>query len=406
MYICLNLFSIMKTIERKKYLKEVEVYRDKQVIKVLVGARRVGKSTILKQLSNRILKENKKANIVFINKEFYEFKDIKNDEDLYSFVKSKLSNKVKNYLFIDEVQEIENFEIALRQLFVEQHDIYCTGSNAKMLSGDLATHLSGRYIEFNIYALNYVEFLQFHNLENTNKSLQKYIRYGGLPYLINLDLNDELVYGYLKSIYNTIVLKDVVARYNIRDIDFLERLIEYLSDNLGSYVSSKKITDFLKSQGIKLSVNTVLNYLQFLANAFFIQKVQRYDILGKKRFEINDKYYFRDLGLKHSIIPYQINDIGKVFENLVYNKLVSDGFIVYVGKLKNLEIDFVAQKNGITIYFQVAYLLPTEKVIEREFGNLLKLKDNYEKIVVSADELIEGNYKGIKHFHILEFLST
>ncbi len=392
-------------IERTEYLQKIELYKNKHIIKVLVGARRVGKTTILMQLSKRIKNSDSQANIIFINKEYYEFKEIKNNDDLYKYVHSKIKKQKNNYIFIDEIQEINDFEIALRQLFAEQHDIYCTGSNARMLSGDLATHLSGRYIEFKISSLTYSGFLQFHNLPNNNTSLLKYIRYGGLPYLINIELNDNLVYGYLKSIYNTIILKDVIARYNIRDIAFLERLVEYLSDNLGSYVSSKKIADFLKSQGISLSVNTVLNYLQFLNNAFFIQKVQRYDIHGKKRFEINDKFYFGDLGLKHSIIPYNSNDIGKVFENLVYNQLVSKGYTVYVGKLKNMEIDFIANKNGITKYIQVAYLLPDEKVRQREFGNLLKIKDNYEKIVISADELLSGDYKGIKQVHILDFLT-
>ena len=334
------------------------------------------------------------------------FKFIRNDEDLYAYVNSKIKEQKNNYIFIDEIQEIENFELALRQLLVKEYDIYCTGSNARMLSGDLATHLSGRYIEFKISSLSYVEFLQFHNLPNNTDTLLKYIRYGGLPYLINIELNDDVVYDYLRSIYNTIVLKDVVARYNIRDIDFLERLTEYLSDNLGSYLSSKKITDFLKSQRISLSVNTVLNYLQYLNNAFFIQKVKRFDIIGKKRFEINEKYYFSDLGLKHSVIPYKTDDIGKVFENLIYNKLIYDGYTVFVGKLNAMEIDFVATKNDRTKYIQVAYLLPNEEVRQREFGNLLKIRDNYEKIVISADEFISGNYKGIKHIHILDFLTS
>ena len=395
-----------KTIERTQYLEKIEPYIGKQIIKVLVGARRVGKTTIMQQLSRKIEKKDKKANIIYINKEYYEFKHIKNDEDLYSFVNSKIKKQKNNYIFVDEIQEIENFELALRQLFVKEHDIYCTGSNASMLSGDLATHLSGRYIEFKISSLSYSEFLQFHNLSNTNETLLKFIRYGGLPYLVNIELNDELVYGYLRSIYNTIVLKDVVARYNIRDIDFLERLTEYLSDNLGSYVSSKKITDFLKSQRISLSVNTVINYLQYLNNAFFIQKVRRFDIIGKKRFEINDKYYFADLGLKYSLIPYKTDDIGKVFENIVYNHLINQGYTVYIGKLQNLEIDFVATKNEVTKYIQVAYLLPNPKVRQREFGNLLKIQDNYEKIVISADEFTGGNYKGVKHINILNFLTA
>ncbi len=397
---------MQKTIERKQYLNKIKPYIRKQIIKVLVGGRRVGKTTILHQLREYIQQEDHQANIIFLDKELHEFKHIRNNEDLYTYVKAGIDKKKNNYIFIDEIQEIKKFEFALRQIFAERHDIYCTGSNARMLSGDLATYLSGRYIEFRINALSYSEFLQFHQLPNDTSGLLKYIRYGGLPYLINLELTDEIVYGYLRSIYNTIVLKDVVARYNIRDIDFLERLIEYLSDNLGSYVSSKKITDFLKSQRIGLSVNTVLNYLQYLCNAFFIQKVQRYDIQGKKRFEINDKYYFNDLGLKHSIIPYKADDISKVFENLVYNHLISNGYTIYVGKLKNMEIDFVAQKNEFTKYIQVSYLLSDTNVMERKFGNLLQIKDNYEKIVISADELIKGNYKGIKHMHILDFLTN
>lgn len=397
----------MKTIQRTHYLNKIKHYIDKHIIKVLIGNRRVGKTTILVQLSKLINKDNKDANIIFINKEFHKFKDIKSNDDLYNYVTQKTIKNKKNYVFIDEVQEIDNFEIALRQLLaVEEYDIYCTGSNAKMLSGDLATHLSGRYIEFKISSLTFKEFLEFHKLTKSSENLLKYIKYGGLPYLINLEFNDEIIYGYLKSIYNTIVLKDVVSRYNIRDIDFLDRLIEYLSDNLGSYVSSKKITNFIKSQRIKLSVNTVQNYLQYLTNSYIIQKVHRYDIIGKKRFEINEKYYFSDLGLKHSIIPYSTNDIGKIFENLVYNHLIYKGYKIYIGKLNDLEIDFVATKNDEVIYIQVTYLIPNNKVRDREFGNLLKINDNHEKIVVSADEFISGNYKGIKHIHILDFLTS
>ncbi|NOX85325.1 MAG: ATP-binding protein [Chlorobi bacterium] len=395
---------MIESIIRKQYLDKIKPFIGKQIIKVLTGGRRVGKTTILFQISDYIKDWDKKSNIIYIDKELHEFKSIKDSDDLYSFVNERVKKNRKNYIFIDEIQEIKDFEIALRQLFAESHDIYCTGSNARMLSGDLATYLTGRYIEFRISSLSYPEFLQFHKMPNDISSLLKYIRYGGLPYLINLELTDEIVYGYLRSIYNTIVLKDVVARYNIRDIDFLDRLTEYLSDNLGSYISSKKITDFLKSQRIKLSVNTVLNYLQYLCNAFFIEKVQRYDIQGKKKFEVNDKFYFSDLGLKHSIIPYKTNDIAKVLENLVYNHLVNQGYTVYIGKLQNMEIDFVAQKGDLTKYIQVSYLLSGPEAIEREFGNLLKIKDNFEKIVVSSDDLLYGNYKGIQHVRILDFL--
>jgi len=389
---------------REKYLKKVRPYIGKDIIKVLTGQRRVGKTIILRQVLDMVTREVKNAHTIYINKEQNDFKHIKASEDLYQYVKSQLSGSKENYVFVDEIQEIEEFEIALRQLQVEGIDLYCTGSNAKMLSGDLATHLSGRYIEFHINSLSYGEFLQIHSLQNNNDTLNKYIRYGGLPYLIHLPFDDETVYGYLKSIYNTIILKDVVSRYNIRDIDFLERLVEYLADNLGSYVSSKKISDFLKVQRVSLSVNTVLNYLKYLANSYFINKVQRLDIIGKKRFEINDKYFFSDLGLKHSVSPFTGSHIGNVFENLVYNQLIYMDYRVFIGKHQDREIDFVAQKGNETKYIQVAYQLSDEKVREREFGNLLKIEDNYEKIVVSSDEFAE-DYKGIKHMHIRQFLT-
>jgi len=390
---------------REKYLDKVKPFIGKNIIKVLTGQRRVGKTTILKQIMDLVKQEGNHVNTIYINKEHYDFKQIKVAEDLFQYVKSRLSGSKRNCVFVDEIQEIEEFEIALRQLHAEGIDLYCTGSNAKMLSGDLATHLSGRYIEFHIRSLSYNEFLQIQKLENNNDTLNKYIRYGGLPYLIHLPFDDEIVYGYLKSIYNTIILKDIVYRYNIRDVDFLERLVEYLSDNLGSYVSSKKISDFLKAQRVSLSVNTVMNYLNYLTNSFFISKVQRLDIIGKKRFEINDKYFFSDLGLKHSIIPFTGSQIGNVFENLVHNQLVCNDYKVYIGKNQEREIDFVAQKGNEILYIQVAYQLTGEKVREREFGNLLKIEDNYEKIVVSADEFAE-DYKGIKHMHIREFLSA
>jgi len=393
-----------KSIIRHHYLDQIKPFVGKQIIKVLTGARRVGKTTILQQLTDYITQEDDSSNIIYINKEYHEFKDLTNAENLFDYVIGKSNSKKMNYIFIDEIQEIENFEIALRHLFAKNFDVYCTGSNAQMLSGDLATHLSGRYVDFQINSLSYAEFLQFHTLVNNNTSFNKFIKYGGLPYLIHLEHTDEIVYGYLKSIYNTIILKDVVARYRIRDVDFLERLIEYLSDNLGSYVSSKKISDFVKSQRIGLSVNTVLNYLNYLVNSFFIQKAQRYDIVGKKRFEINEKYFFGDLGLKHAVVPFNTNDIGKVLENLVYNKLISNNFKVYIGKHHDREIDFVASKGDQQVYIQVAYLISDQNVHEREFGNLLKIADNHSKIVVSMDDLAESNYKGIHHTHIRNFL--
>ncbi len=273
-----------------------------------------------------------------------------------------------------------------------------------MLSGDLATYLSGRYIEFKINSLSFNEFIQFHKLEVDNKSLLKYIKYGGLPFLKNLKLEDEIVYGYLQSIYNTIILKDIVERYKIRNFFLLQNLIRYLSDNFGTILSAKKISDYLKSQKLNFSVKVILQYLSYLQNAFFISKVNRYDIQGKKIFEIGDKFYFEDIGIRNSIIRYKIRDISKILENLIYNHLCFLDYEIFVGVNKTTEIDFIAIKEDKKLYIQVAYQINSEKTHEREFGNLIKINDNHQKIVVTMDEFADSNYKGIQHLYILDFL--
>jgi len=398
---------IKKYIKRKRYLDKIKPFIDKDIIKVIVGQRRVGKSYLLFQIIDAIKKSRKQPNIIYINKELNKFDKLKNYQDLLVYVKEHSKKSVKNYLFIDEIQDIDEFEKALRSLkSSEKYDIYCTGGNSNLLSGELATYLSGRYIEIQVFGLSYREFLIFHKLENKQESLLKYIKYGGLPYLMHLELDDLIVYDYLKNVYNTILYKDIVSRYKIRNPAFLENLVEYLAENTGSIVSAKKISDFLKSQKINISPNIVLNYLSFLSNAFFIFKTVRSDIQGKKIFEINDKYYFEDIGLRHSVIGYKQVDINKVLENLVFLHLRVLGYKVFVGKLGNKEIDFVCEKQGEKIYIQVAYLI-TEQNKEREFGNLLSIKDNYPKYVISMDEFIGNNkYKGIKHIHIRDFLSS
>ncbi len=300
-------------ISRSKYIGKINPYINKDIIKVLIGQRRVGKSYMLFQIMDEITKQDKKANIIYISKELDEFDHIKDYKDLIQEVNQKKTNKDKQYIFIDELQDIENFEKALRSLQAKKEfDIYCTGSNAKLLSGELATYLSGRYVEIKIYSLTFNEFLEFHTLENDNTSLIKYLKYGGLPYLINLKLQDHIIYDYLKNIYAAILFKDVVKRFNVRNIYFLENLVKYIADNTGSLVSSKKISDFLKSQKIQISPQLVIDYLKYLESAFFIFKTTRADIAGKKIFEIGEKYYFEDLGLRHSIIGYKANDIGKI----------------------------------------------------------------------------------------------
>lgn len=394
-------------IKRPTYLDLVKPYIDKEIIKVLIGQRRVGKSYMFYQIMDEIISLHENPNIIYINKELHDFENINNHKDLLDYIENRDTKKGKKYIFIDEVQDIQDFEKALRSLQAKGGcDIYCTGSNAKLLSGELATYLSGRYVEIKIYSLSFAEFIEFHKLNNDKDSLIKYFKYGGLPYLINLELNDHIIYDYLKNIYAAILFKDIVKRYNVRNINFLENLVRYVADNTGSLVSSKKISDFLKSQRIQISPQLVLDYLNHLESAFFIFKALRADITGKKIFEVGEKYYFEDLGLRHSIVGYKANDINKIIENAVYQHLKISGYNVYVGKSGDKEIDFVCDKSGKKIYVQVSYLLQDEKTINREFGNLLEIKDNYPKYVVSMDDVMSGSdFKGIEHIHILDFLS-
>jgi len=397
---------IKKYIKRSYYLDRILPFMNKDIIKVLVGQRRVGKSYLLFQIMDELIRQGtRKDAILYINKELHEFEPIRDYHGLLSYINKRAKKQKITALLIDEIQDISQFEKALRDLQASgRYDIYCSGSNADLLSGELATNLSGRYVEMDVYSLSYPEFLLFHKLDNNEDSFMKYMKYGGLPYLVNLDLNDMVVYDYLRSINNTILFKDVVARYNIRSIAFLERLVEYIADNTGSLVSAKKISDFLKSQKINISPNIVLNYLSFLSNAFLIFKVRRSEIGGKRIFEINEKYYFEDSGLRNAIVGYKPSDINKMLENIVYMHLRASGYTVTVGQLGSKEIDFVCEKRGERLYVQVAYLIPDEKAHAREFGNLLQIRDNYPKFVVSMDKMIEGGEKGITLIHITQFL--
>ncbi len=394
-------------VERTKYFEKIKPFINKNLIKAITGQRRVGKSYLMFQLINEIKKQTPNANIIYINKENFEFDEIENYKDLILYVNKELSTQNPNYLFIDEIQDITQFEKALRHFLTEDNiDIYCTGSNANMLSGELSTYLSGRYIEIKVYSLSYLEFLKFHKLKNTKSSLNKYLNFGGLPYLKNLPLEEDIVFEYLRNIFTTIIYKDVIARHNIRNTNILENLVRFLANNVGNIISAKKISDYLKSQNLKVSVQVILNYLEHLQAAFLIYKVRRTDIEGKKIFEINEKYYFEDWGLKNSLVGYKKFHINQVLENVVYIHLKIAGYEVLVGQSGNKEIDFICERDGAKLYVQVAYLIPDEKVIEREFGNLLLIKDNFPKIVVSLDEYPIKNYQGILHLNLRDFLTT
>lgn len=377
----------------------------KSVAKVLTGQRRVGKSFLLYQLIEEILGEEPDANIIYINLEDFAFSSLQTAEDLHSYIISHSKEKAKNYIFIDEIQDIPGFEKVIRSLLLnEDNDIYITGSNAKMLSGELATYLSGRYIEFKIYSLSYSEFLEFHGLTESETSYELYSRYGGLPYLLNLPLEDETVNEYLKSVYSTIVFRDVVSRYKLRNTLFLEKLIQFLSENIGNLFSAKNISDYLKSQHTTISVNQIQSYTEYLNNAFLIHRVERYDLIGKRVFEIGEKYYFENMGIRNIVIGYLITDKTKILENLVYNHLLYKGYDIKVGYYGDKEIDFIGEKNGEKLYIQVALKIDSDKTAEREFGNLLKIQDNYPKIVITEDTFNGNSYQGIRHCPIRQFL--
>ena len=399
----MNFPRILK--KRKGYIDRIKPFMQKSVAKVLTGQRRVGKSFLLYQLIEEILAEEPDANIIYVNLEDFTFSSLQTAEDLHSYIISHSKEKVKNYIFIDEIQDIPGFEKVIRSLLLnEDNDIYITGSNAKMLSGELATYLSGRYIEFKIYSLSYSEFLEFHGLTESETSYELYSRYGGLPYLLNLPLEDETVNEYLKSVYSTIVFRDVVSRYKLRNTLFLEKLIQFLSENIGNLFSAKNISDYLKSQHTAISVNQIQSYTGYLNNAFLIHRVERYDLIGKRVFEIGEKYYFENMGIRNIVIGYRITDKAKILENLVYNHLLYKGYDIKVGYYGDKEIDFVGEKNGEKLYIQVALKIDSDKTAEREFGNLLKIQDNYPKIVVTEDTFSGNSYEGIRHCSIRQFL--
>jgi hypothetical protein len=397
-------------IQREKYLKQITPFIDKPVIKVITGIRRCGKSTFLKQICNYLAnREIQSENILLINKDSLEFDFLTNYKQLAGYVVEYFKSVAgKKYLFIDEVQEIEGWEKALAGFLTDETaDLYVTGSNSRMLSSELATYISGRYVEFKLYTLTFSEFLNFRMVsspENTESEFALYMRYGGFPGIHHMEFDDEVIAQYISAIYNTILLKDVVARNGLRDIALLERIAQFTADNCGNITSSKKISDFLKSQKIKGSVDTVQNYLNMMTSAFIFHKVNRFDIKGKRLLEIHEKYFSGDIGLKHSLLGYKMNDISGHLENIVYLELLSRGYKVSIGKINDLEIDFIAKKNDQQIYIQVAYLLADEKIIEREFGALEKISDNYPKIVLSLDKFLDKNRNGIKWHNLIDFL--
>ena len=390
------------------YTELITPFINKNIIKVLTGQRRVGKSCILQQLRQQILESAPNANIIFINKEYEEFSAIRTSEDLSAYIIPRLHPDVTNYLFIDEVQDIQGFEHTLRSLQAQDScDIFITGSNATMLSSELSTYLAGRYIEFHIHSLTYQEYLTFHRVEASTQSLRNYLTFGGLPYLSNLPQQQEIVFEYLGNVFSTILLKDIVKREGIRNVDFLESLVLYTADNVGNLFSANNISRYLKSQRVNISPLQVINYLRSLQQAYLIHKVRRIEVAGLKTFEIGDKYYFEDLGLRNCHLGFNLQrDIHKLIENAVYLHLLHCRFEVFTGQQSGgREVDFVARRGDMIIYIQATYLLSDDTTRQREFGNLLAIRNNYPKYVVSLDEWISGSITdGIQHLHLATFL--
>jgi len=394
---------------RPKYDLKIRPFVGKPIIKVLIGQRRVGKSYLLRLIRDEIIsKGDSNVDIIHIDMEKDQFRDIKTSVELSDYLNEKTSDTSKKYvLIIDEIQEIDGFEKSIRSFGSESNfDIYITGSNSDILSGELATRLSGRYIEIPVFSLDFNEFCVFHDKAATTETLELYQKFGGLPFLIHLPMEDDIIYEYLKNIISTIVYKDVIGRYNVRNVHFLESLIQFTADNIGNILTAKKISDYLKSQKINIAVSTVLDYLTFLENSKIIHAVKRYDIKGKKLFEIGVKYYFQDIGIRNALTGYKATDIGKIMENIVFHHLASHGYDVLVGVNQQQEIDFIGKKKNEITYIQVAYLLSEESTINREFGNLTAINDNYKKMVVSMDPHSQNTVSGIEHWNLLNFLTS
>lgn len=394
-------------ITRDDYLSKIEASLGKEAIIVLVGQRRVGKSYLLKLLSKKKLEEEGN-NVILIDKEKRQFDFIRTYQDLNKYIDERFAESKRNFILIDEVQDIQEFERSIRSWRTEENtEIIITGSNAHMLSSELSTLIGGRYKEIYIQSLSYNEFLTFHKLADSDDALAEYIQYGGLPGLAKIGLNEDDAREYQTDIYHTVLLKDVIMRNQIRNVPFLENLVRFLADNIGKLISANSISKYMKSQGVSLTSTAIINYISFLCEAYIISRVNRYDIHGKRIFESNDKYYFEDNGIRNAIAEgTREGDIEKVIENIVYQHLVHMGYTVYVGQLQAGEIDFVCTKpKGRRIYVQASYIIADEATRKREFGNLRAIKDNYPKYVISMTPLVTRNDDdGIIHLHLRKFL--
>lgn len=393
-------------IQREYYMKQIRPFINTDLIKVLTGIRRSGKSVMLQLIQEELLSQQVRPDqMISLN-----FEDLANlplcqPMALYQWIADKAAAiKGKIYIFLDEIQEVTNWERVINSLRVAfDVDIYLTGSNAKLLSGELSTYLAGRYVQFVIYPFSYQEFILANQLDDTPQAFQKYLLFGGMPFLMNLHFQEGPSRQYLQDMYNSVILKDIVQRNNLRDVDLLERIIGYALSSIGHVFSASNITKYLKSEHRKVSNDTVLNYLNACTTAYLFYKIPRQDLLGKKLLSINEKYYVVDHGLREAVYGHNARDIDQILENIVCLELLRRGYTVTIGKTGNFEVDFIAEKGNRKCYVQVTYLLASPETIEREFRVYKDIKDNYPKYVVSMNEL-DFSQDGIQHYNIRKFL--
>ena len=395
-------------IQRDVYINKILPFIDTELIKIITGVRRSGKSVFLQLIQEELLHHSvERTQIISINFEEYENQKYRDDEFFYSHMKTVIeATSQKKYLFFDEVQELHNWEKCINALNVKFNvDIYVTGSNAKILSSELATYIAGRYIEIKMYPFSFKEFVSIQSKNSVDKIdlFNTYLELGGMPFLINLNYVKQPSLEYLQTLYNTIVIKDIVKRNHIRDVDLLDRIIKYLFDTIGNPVSANSISKYFKSENRKVTVDTVLNYLFAIESSYLMSRVKTEDLKGKKILKTYDKFYVVDHGLRHALLNSNISDIQYVLENIVYVELLRRGYRISVGRFNKREIDFACTKNEDKLYIQVSYLLASKETIEREFGNLLAIKDNCSKMVLSMDS-IDLSQRGIIHKNIIDFL--
>ena len=400
-------------ILRPGYLEEIKPFINKPQIKIITGIRRSGKSTVLRLLKEELFAKGiKQEQIIAINFESFTYSELLEAPKLYQFIKAEIKTKQKYYLLLDEIQEVKEWEKAVNSFLVDfDVDIYLTGSNSHLLSSELATYLAGRYVEIPVYTLSYKEFLDFREHyfskeENSENLFLLYLRKGGFPVIHTANYPEDSAYKVVYDIYSSVILRDTVQRYKIRDVELLERVIKYAFDNIGNTFSGKNVADYFKSQQRKVDVNTVYNYLNALEGAFILYRVPRYDIKGKEILKTQEKFYVSDISLIYATMGNRDRMIAGILENMVFLELKRRGYKVYIGKLDSNEIDFVAEKKGNKVYIQVAYKLENEQTVDREFGNLLAVDDQYPKYVVTMDEFWKDSIEGIKHLYISDFLLT